>query len=118
MAGKHTAYPFTSTIKTVPNPLAENKEAWEATPIDFFSRPTELVFGEESAHQALQRFSRAIEKIVTSNPDGNLAIATHGTVMTLWVAAHNPQIDALAFWRALKLPDLVILTLPEFRLIS
>ncbi|GAC1632508.1 MAG: hypothetical protein NVS4B11_33370 [Ktedonobacteraceae bacterium] len=92
------------------------KEAWEATLIDFFSRPTELIFGDESAHQALQRFSAAVEKSVAGNPHGNVAIATHGTVLTLFVAYHNPQIDAVAFWRSLKLPDFIVLNLPEFSL--
>jgi 2,3-bisphosphoglycerate-dependent phosphoglycerate mutase len=93
-----------------------SKDAWEATLAAFFSRPTELIFGDESAHQALQRFNAAVEKIVASAPQENLALATHGTVLTLFVASHNPQIDALAFWRSLQLPDLVVLTLPEFRL--
>lgn len=93
-----------------------DKDAWEATHIAFFSRPTELIFGDESAHQALQRFSTAVEKIIASNPHGNLAIVTHGTVLTLFVASHNAQIDALSFWRSLKWPDLVVLTLPELQL--
>ncbi len=93
-----------------------DQDTWEATLATFFSRPTELVFGTETALQAFQRFSAAIEKIVTSNPDRNLAMVTHGTVITLFVASHNPQIDALAFWHLLKLPDLVVLSLPEFKL--
>jgi broad specificity phosphatase PhoE len=92
------------------------KDAWEQTLTAFFSRPTELIFGEESAHQALQRFHAAVEKIVAGTPHGNLALVTHGTVLTLFVASHNPQIDALAFWRSLQLPDLIVLTLPDFRL--
>jgi broad specificity phosphatase PhoE len=95
-----------------------SKDAWEATITAFFSHPTELIFGTESAYQALQRFSSAVERIITNNPHGNLAIATHGTVMTLFVAFHNPQIDMLTFWSSLKLPDLVVLTLPELRLAS
>lgn len=92
------------------------KDAWEKTLTAFFSRPTELIFGDESAHQAFQRFNVAVEKIVASAPHGNLALVTHGTVMTLFVTSHNPHIDALAFWRSLQLPDLVVLTLPDFRL--
>ena len=93
-----------------------DKDAWKATIAAFFSHPTELIFGDESAHQALQRFNAAVEKIVANAPHGNLALVTHGTVMTLFVASHNPQIDALAFWRSLQLPDLVVLTLPGFGL--
>jgi broad specificity phosphatase PhoE len=68
------------------------------------------------AHQAFQRFNAAGEKFVADAPHGNLALVTHGTVLTLFVAFHNPQIDALAFWRSLQLPDLIVLTLPDFRL--
>lgn len=93
-----------------------DKDAWEQTLSAFFSRPTELIFGEESAHQALQRFKAAVETMVTHAPQGNMVLVTHGTVLTLFVASHNPQIDALAFWRSLRLPDLIVLTLPDFRL--
>jgi broad specificity phosphatase PhoE len=95
-----------------------SKDAWEATLTAFFSHPTELIFGDESAHQALQRFDAAVEKIVASTSYDSVALATHGTVITLFVASHNPQIDALAFWRSLQLPDLVVLTLPGLKLIN
>lgn len=92
--------------------------AWEATLAAFFSRPGELIFGEETAQQALQRFQAAIESILAAQPSGDLAVVTHGTVMTLFVAHHNPQIDALAFWRALKLPNMVTLGLPGFTIVE
>ena len=92
--------------------------AWEATLTAFFSRPTELVFGEETAQQALQRFQAAIKGILTVHLSGDLAIVTHGTVLTLFVAYHNPQLDALAFWRALKLPDLIVLDMPGFKIVE
>jgi 2,3-bisphosphoglycerate-dependent phosphoglycerate mutase len=91
-------------------------ETWEATLTAFFSRPTELILGEETAQQALRRFQAAIESILAAHPSGDLAIVTHGTVLTLFVAHHNPQIDALAFWHALKLPELVGLELPGFKM--
>lgn len=90
--------------------------AWEATLTAFFSRPTELIFGEETARQALQRFQAAIESILSAYPSGDLAVVTHGTVLTLFVAHHNPRLDALALWRSLKLPELVVLDLPGFKL--
>jgi broad specificity phosphatase PhoE len=93
-----------------------DRYAWEATITAFFSHPTELIFGEESAHQALQRFEVAVEKIIANALHGNLTLVTHGTVMALFVDAHNPQIDALTFWRSLRLPDLVVLDLPGFEL--
>lgn len=90
--------------------------AWEVTLTAFFSRPGELIFGEETAQQAFQRFQAAIEGIYAAYPFGDLAVVAHGTVLTLFVAHHNPQLDPLAFWSALKLPDLVVLDLPDFKL--
>jgi broad specificity phosphatase PhoE len=89
--------------------------AFQAAAALFFRQPDDLVFGLETARQAEQRFAAAVGQVLARYPAGNLAIVTHGTVLTLFVARHN-QVDRYAFWRSLGLPALVALTLPELRI--
>lgn len=89
-----------------------SRERFEAAVTDFFGRPEELVLGRETAAQALARVERAVALALAKHPRGDLVIVTHGTVMTLLIAATN-AIDAMAFWRGLELPDCAVLGLPE-----
>ncbi|HEY3081083.1 MAG TPA: histidine phosphatase family protein, partial [Chloroflexota bacterium] len=93
------------------------REHWEARIAELFRRPDRLVFGRETARAALERFAAALEPIAAARPGADVAIVTHGTVLTLFVARHNP-VDPLAFWKALAMPDLVELELPSYRLIA
>ncbi len=81
----------------------------------FFNEPDKLIFGKESARQAQGRFDSAVDGLITQFPDGSLAIATHGTVMTLYVA-QKCGIDPIAFWQQLKSPMVVVIELPDFTL--
>jgi broad specificity phosphatase PhoE len=74
-----------------------------------YSQPKELVFGAESADATHARFAAAIAGLTAVAPPGNLIAFTHGVVMTLLVSRANAGIEPLAFWRALKLPAVVVL---------
>jgi broad specificity phosphatase PhoE len=82
----------------------------------FFERPTELVFGLETAEQALKRFETAVTQTIARHPHQNIIIATHGTVITLLITAHNPTIAPIPFWQNLKMPDYVHSTDTDFKL--
>jgi len=82
-----------------------------------FSQPDELVFGQETASAARTRFVAAVQRHLSATPSGDLAIVAHGTVITLFVAAHA-TIEPFAFWQRLGLPSFVVLALPELRLIE
>lgn len=84
---------------------------------DLFERPAELVFGQETANAAHQRFSAAIDRHLAATPTGDLVVVAHGTVITLFVAAHA-QIELFPFWQRLELPAYVVLALPDLRLIE
>jgi broad specificity phosphatase PhoE len=92
-------------------------ETFQATMARFFAEPDTLVFGEETASQALARFSRAVEDALARHPEGDIAIFTHGTVMSLFVAAHS-IIKPMDFWWHLHLPAWVIFAVPEFTLLD
>ena len=42
-------------------------------------------------------------------------VVSHGTVMALFVARYNP-IDSYRFWKQLKMPAMIALDLPDFRI--
>ena len=81
----------------------------------FFEQPARLVLGEETANQSLVRFDAAVKKIVANQTTGDIAITSHGTVIALFVAKYN-EVPVRIFWQSLKMPDIVVLQLPAFRL--
>ncbi len=83
----------------------------------FFARPNDVVMGRESADHALHRFSAGVDAAIAACSEGSVAVVSHGTVISLFAAAHN-DLDALAFWRHLGMPGIVVLSIPEFRLIG
>ena len=83
----------------------------------FFQQPGELVFGRETAIQAQERFSMAVEGVLKKYTDGNVVIVAHGTVITLFVAAHA-KIEPFAFWKQLRLPSFVVLGVPGLELME
>ncbi|MCB8981236.1 MAG: histidine phosphatase family protein [Ardenticatenaceae bacterium] len=97
-------------------PYFANKTEFETAVATFFAHPNELVFGAETAVQARERFGTAVQQQLARHPQENLAIVAHGTVMTLFICQHNPQLDPLQFWRALTLPCAFVLSLPDYQL--
>ena len=98
-------------------PYFSTQTQFEVKVKEMLAQPDRLIFGQETANQALKRFSDALESAMETYPEDNLAIITHGTVMSLFVAQHN-SIRIFDFWRGLKMPDIVVLDLPDFKLIS
>jgi broad specificity phosphatase PhoE len=98
-------------------PWLDSQTEFEARVKEMFHQPARLVFGSETADQAVSRFSGAIEGIVDDSLDLDVVAATHGTVMSLFVCRYNP-IDPIEFWARLGMPAMVVLALPWFELIS
>jgi broad specificity phosphatase PhoE len=80
--------------------FAPDRAAFESTVARFFAEPDKLIFGEESAHAAGDRFSRAVAAAIDSCRDQTLAIVAHGTVNALFVARHN-DVEQFVLWRRL-----------------
>jgi broad specificity phosphatase PhoE len=89
-------------------------DVFERTMEAFFSRPSERVFGNESADEARTRFEQALVSLIHNSGD-DLVVVTHGTVLTLTVAAKN-RVDPLSFWKLLRMPSAVTLRLPDMTL--
>ena len=88
-------------------------EQFEATIAALFARPSEIVFGSESADAARQRFAAAVASLVARH-DGDIVIVTHGTVMALFIALHTGK-DAFDIWKEQQMPCATTLTLPDDR---
>lgn len=93
------------------------KERFEQSIRRFYEQPSELVFGEETADRAYGRFSKAVHKITDSYPTENIAIVTHGTVLSLFVS-RNSELEPFALWKQLGLPSWIVLSSRDFRVIE
>ena len=81
----------------------------------FFKHPDDLILGNETGTRARRRFDSAVRGVLGEYPNEPLAIVAHASVMALFVAHYN-EVDALSFWQKLEMPDVVMLSLPGFRL--
>ncbi|MGB7159876.1 MAG: histidine phosphatase family protein [Tepidisphaeraceae bacterium] len=74
----------------------------------FFKKPTELVLGRETAAQALDRVTSAIDRILSEKAGRHVAIVTHGTVLALYLAPLTRG-DPFDLWRRMGLPSFVMI---------
>jgi len=98
-------------------PYFENPEAWRQQFRTFFQKPHERCIGDESAVEATVRFSNALNGILSERWQETIAVVTHGTVLTLFTAAHN-DISPFELWDSLALPSFVVLDSRTFKLVG
>ena len=80
---------------------------------EFFSQPSRLVLGSETANQACDRVTTAIGSALEGG-DEDAIVVTHGTVMALYLA-RVADVEAMSFWRELQTPCFVEVELPRMR---
>jgi len=90
-----------------------DRAEFERRVAELFARPAEVVFGAESANDALRRFATAVDRTLVENR-GDVVVISHGTVISLFVAARAHE-DGRSLWGMLGLPSYVVLELPKFR---
>ena len=93
------------------------REQFESSVKNFFGTPDRLVFGNETANQAFERFSQAVKTIELENPDKHIVIVAHGTVISLFVSRYN-AIAPFLLWERLGLPSFVVLSQGQYELIK
>jgi len=98
-------------------PYFEDLDDLEAALRTFFDQPDERVIGRESAHEAQQRFVRAVKEVLEPHPEQDAVLVAHGTVNTLLAAAHNP-VAPFTLWRAWPLAGFAVLSRPDFGLLE
>jgi broad specificity phosphatase PhoE len=94
-----------------------NETQFRARVIRLLEHPEDHVFGEETGSQARQRFSRAITSAVERHPDQNLAVVTHGTVLSMFVS-RVAGIESVPLWKRLGMPSFIALHLPDYSLLE
>lgn len=98
-------------------PWFEDKAAFVAAVSEVFRQPEELVFGDETGAACVARFETALDGVIAAHPGGRIAVVTHGTVMTLFIAHHN-DIDAVQLWQGLGMPAFVTLRQSDYGLME
>jgi broad specificity phosphatase PhoE len=79
-----------------------------------FQNPNQLVFGRETAQQALQRFSQAVDHVLQTSQGTCAAIVSHGTVISL-LAGERTGCEPFDLWRQLELPSFLVLAGPPWQ---
>lgn len=89
--------------------FSPSRAVFEDRIFTFFTKPDQLVFGRETASEALTRFSRAVialhqGRITDPSTPLRTGVVTHGTVITLFICHHNPTLRSIDFWHRLTMP--------------
>ena len=89
-------------------PFVPDPAEFERLMEHFFAESAQRVFGDESADEALARFTAAVDAVLASEPDDNAGIVAHGAVIALY-AAPIFGIGAGALWQRMQAPSFVVL---------
>jgi broad specificity phosphatase PhoE len=85
-----------------------SRDEFQALVQKFFERPDELVFGSETATEALQRFEKAVYSIMNLYEGKTVFVVAHGTIISLFVSKLT-GCDGYALWQELGLPSFIVL---------
>ena len=80
-------------------------------------QPQTHQFGTETGEAARLRFETAVSQTINLHQNERLGFVTHGTVIALFLAAHN-QLDAVAFWQALPMPAALVVSTKSYQLME
>ena len=94
-----------------------SKEEFQHLVQQFFARPSDLVFGGETAGQALERFRITVDAILTRFENKVVVIVAHGTVISL-LAESITGYDGYSLWQELGLPSFVVIDIQSKRLLE
>jgi broad specificity phosphatase PhoE len=83
----------------------------------FFKQPRRLVLGRETAAEALDRFERAVTRVLEEEGQDAVAVVTHGTVLALFAEAHGAG-DGFGLWRKMGLPSTAVFSAPGMEIIE
>jgi broad specificity phosphatase PhoE len=88
-----------------------SRDQFESCIREMFARPTELVFGAETADRARLRFTIAVMRLI-ARTTGDVVAVSHGTVITLF-AAEAAGVEPFAFWKRLEMPCAIEFSIPD-----
>jgi 2,3-bisphosphoglycerate-dependent phosphoglycerate mutase len=94
-----------------------SKQEFEEAVREFFKNPDRRVLGTESAEETHDRFSRAIQSVLTTYVDRTIVVVSHGTVISLFVSRLTDTSDEW-LWTQLGMPGYVVLDLQSKSLVA
>ena len=83
----------------------------------FFENPGSLVFGSETADHAYERFSKAVNPLLSQSESSRIVVVSHGTVISLFAARWTGK-SAFPIWSELGLPGFIVLDIDSKSLIA
>ena len=84
---------------------------------EFFTNPDSRVYGNETADEAHERFSRAVYSILKKYSEQTVVIVAHGTVIALFVSRLTGQ-PGYKIWKELGLPSFVVIDVQSNSLVT
>ncbi len=90
---------------------------FEETMCHLWSDPNFAYEGGESNHDAQKRAIPTFNEILKQYENTQIVVGTHGNILTLILNAFDPAIG-LAFWRELKMPDIIKAEFHQLELLS
>lgn len=94
-------------------PCFQSTQEFERAVEHFFSQPDRLILGSETAIQARDRVTTAIESVLEGD-NQDAIVVTHGRVMALFLA-RVANVEPMSFWRKLETPCFVEVEIPRMR---
>jgi len=101
-------------------PFFDNPADFQARVANFFTHPSELVHGNETAFDTRGRFTGGLYEVLDQTPNGTIAIVSHGTVLALFLAGCTGG-DGFEMWQEIQrlgMPSFCVLSLPDLALES
>ncbi len=84
---------------------------------EFFSKPAELVFGNETADQAYNRFNQSVLSVLNYHQRKTVVLVAHGTVISLFVSRLT-EMHGFSLWSELGLPSFILVDLQANTLVK
>jgi len=114
----HRVYPGLHEHDRTGEPYFLSKQAFRDKVQAMFNEPDQLVYGNETANQAFTRFDQSMKLLISTGvPQKDVAVVTHGTVISLLVSHYQP-LDGFLLWQELGLPSIVVLSLPDYAVLD
>ena len=85
-----------------------SREDFENSVREFFANPDQLVFGNETANEAYERFAQVVYSILETYQNKTVVVVAHGTVISLFVSRLT-GISGWSLWQELGLPSFLVI---------
>ena len=82
-----------------------------------FARPAQVVYGEESADIAYERFASAMDRELAVQDNDSVLAVTGGTVISLFISRRG-GISPFPLWRSLRMPTALVVNCENWKILA